>query len=146
MKHLRGNTYEQAMFFRVKKEVYRQIPLEFLSMFPMLFTWAIGMSVRVQAFTKIIRVIRVRRLLWYFSEKQEDLSADVRYIAACKFAFILFSTAHWIGNILFFFAADGDFSEDLYNVNWVSGWVQQENLQFNWKEASYPQTYVVRNQ
>lgn len=46
---------------------------------------------------------------------------------------------------MFFFAADGDFSEEKYKVNWVSSWVQQETVAFNWKESTYAQTYVVRS-
>lgn len=129
---------------RLRQELSQETPLELLAMIPMLATWALGFSVRIQAFAKLVRILRVRRLLWYFSQRQEDLSADVRWIAGCKFIFILFATAHWIGSILFFFAADGKFSEEDHSVNWLSGWVEQESVQYKWKTAGSLQTYVVR--
>jgi hypothetical protein len=73
---------------------------------PQLLAWIIGLDVNIQAIAKLTRVIRVSSLLSFFSQKQEDLSVDVRWIAGCKFIFILFATAHWLGCVLFFFAAE----------------------------------------
>jgi hypothetical protein len=151
---------------------------------PQLVAWAFHAHVKVQLVTKLIRVIRVKRLLAYFSERQEDLSADVRWIAGCKFIFVLFATAHWIGCIMFYFAASSrvssffvelllnsvprrgrlvihvahrgtlwlvpprtqraGFEEDPYKINWVSGWVEQENVQYDWHSANAIQSYIVR--
>lgn len=129
---------------RLRQVLYNQVPVELICSIPHLSAWILGLAVRVQAIAKFVRVIRVIRLMSYFSQRQEDLSADVRWIAGCKFIFILFATAHWIGSIMFFFAAEHRFSEVLHEVNWLSGWVEQENLQYDWKVAGAIPTYVVR--
>jgi hypothetical protein len=36
-----------------------------------------------------------------------------------------------------------DFIEKLYHVNWLSNWVEQRNLQYDWTQATAVQTYVV---
>jgi hypothetical protein len=36
------------------------------------------------------------------------------------------------------------FVEKMYQVNWLSKWVEQESLQFDWTQAGSVETYVVR--
>ena len=84
----------------------RVVPVEMLCSIPQLLGWGLKMEVHVKAAFKMLRVIRVTRLLAYFSKRQEDLSADVRWIAACKFIFFLFATAHWVGCVMFYYPAE----------------------------------------
>ena len=37
------------------------------------------------------------------------------------------------------------FSEKQYAVNWISGWVEQETLQYDWRTAGAAYTYIVRS-
>jgi hypothetical protein len=128
---------------RVKHEMLRQMPLDLLAFLPLWATWILRLPTVFFALAEGIRLIRVRRLWCYFSERQEDLSADVRWVAGCKFVFILFATAHWLGNILFWLAAEWHFRERPYETNWLSNWVEQETLQYDWKVAGPVQTYIV---
>jgi hypothetical protein len=82
------------------------MPLELMCTLPQLLAWIVGLEFRIQGIAKLTRVARLGSLLSYFSQRQEDLSVDVRWIAACKFIFILFSTAHWVGCALFYLAAE----------------------------------------
>jgi hypothetical protein len=91
---------------RVKHVVTRYMPLELMCTLPQLLTWIFHLDFRLQGIAKLTRVARLGRLLSYFSQRQEDLSVDVRWIAGCKFIFILFSTAHWLGCALFYLAAE----------------------------------------
>ena len=84
----------------------RLIPIELLCTVPQLLASGLKMGVSAKVAFELLRVIRVTRLLAYFSKRQEDLSADVRWIAACKFIFFLFATAHWIGCVMFYYAAE----------------------------------------
>jgi hypothetical protein len=84
----------------------RYVPLELMCALPQLLIWVFGLDYRIQGLAKLPRVARLSQLLGYFSQRQEDLSVDVRWIAGCKFIFILFSTAHWVGCALFYLAAE----------------------------------------
>ena len=101
---------------RVRAVMYGQIPLELLCSIPQLLAFILGLPVNVVALCEFIRVIRVTRLLKYFSQRQEDLSADVRWIAGCKFIFIIFATAHWIGCVMFFFVAEASASPSVLAI------------------------------
>jgi hypothetical protein len=90
----------------VKQILNRQVPLELFCILPQLLAWVLGLNVDMQCLTKLTRVVRLSRLLNYFSHRQEDLSVDVRWFAGFKFIFILFSTAHWLGCAMFYFAAE----------------------------------------
>jgi hypothetical protein len=76
-------------------------------------------------------------------QRQEDLSEDVRIVAFCKFAFIIFATAHWIGCIYFYLASYASFTEDTLNMNWISAWVEQSLVDYTWYKDGGAYMYTV---
>jgi hypothetical protein len=76
-------------------------------------------------------------------QRQEDLSADVRLVAFCKFVFIIFATAHWLGCVYYWLASKSDFASDTLNMNWLTAWVEQSWVGYAWNSSSGSFMYIV---
>lgn len=67
----------------------------------------------------------------------------MRVVAFCKFAFIIFATAHWLGCIFYYLASHNNFNEDTLNMNWVTAWVEQSWVDYTWYKATGGHMYTV---
>lgn len=77
----------------LRTQLFFSIPLRILLMLPM---WVVHSMHHVSNVTitcaALARVYRLADLMAFFSVRQEDIATDVRWIAFCKFSFIIYST------------------------------------------------------
>lgn len=77
----------------LRKQMFRSIPMRILLMIPM---WVVHnvpqASNAVVTCAALTRIYRLLDLMQYFSARQEDYSVDVRWVAVCKFTFIIYAT------------------------------------------------------
>ena len=56
---------------------------------------------------------------------------DIRHIAACKFAVLVFGCAHWVGCMFYFLARVSNFASDQMAATWLEQFYQNSNLQYD---------------
>lgn len=129
---------------KTRRTLYFDVSWQLLCMPPLWVAFALHVPPVVQACMHLLRLVRMRILLRYFGARQEDMAADVRWVAGCKFLIIIFSASHWLGCIFYYLAAHSGFSEKLYATNWISAWVEQTFVRFDWETSGPIFTYAVR--
>lgn len=88
MLHEKGWTIGKAL----RRQVFVSIPLRIMFMIPMWLDRYMNLGNTFVMIGTLARTYRIVDLMKYFSERQEDLGADVRWIAFFKFSYIIFST------------------------------------------------------
>jgi hypothetical protein len=128
---------------QMQHTLYYDVSAQLLCMTPLWFAFMLQLSPLVQSWTHLLRLVRMRILLNFFSARQEDMAADVRWVAGCKFLMIIFSGSHWLGCIFFYLAAQSVFSQTPFEENWVTAWVHQSFVHFDWETSGPVFTYAV---
>eukprot|EP00892_Ulva_mutabilis_P004253 jgi/Ulvmu1/219/UM001_0223.1 len=128
----------------LRKQLFVSIPVRLLLMLPM---WIIHnmhhVSNLMVTCAALARCYRLLDLMAFFSARQEDIATDVRWVAFCKFSFIIYATGHWLGCTYFALAAYNRFESSMYRLNWVDAWVQQTFVKYSWLSSSAVYDYVV---
>lgn len=112
-------------------------------MAPRWLTFAVTTPYWVVTLAHLVRVTRLQALLRFFSSRQEDLATDIRWVAAFKFAIIIFATAHWLGCLFFFMAIVTGFTQAELWMNWVDVWTRATLVDYGWATSGALQTYVI---
>jgi hypothetical protein len=119
------------------------VPRKFLLMAPSWLVVWFDVPGWPQPCASLLRIYRLFDLMGYLSERQEDMSSPVLWVAFFKFAFIIFATGHWAGCMFYLIAASSNFSLQQYLINWVDDWSKQNSVNYDWRTASNSYTYLV---